>query len=106
MKKKEQEEKAYRPGLPVVRADAAGIDLGSREHWVCCPQREAEQANVRQFATTTVQRRLAPTGRVPDGCAMESTGFMTFELKRVDRQLSALPEYERSYADPSSSLCQ
>jgi hypothetical protein len=24
-------------GLPVVRANVAGIDLGSKQHWVCAP---------------------------------------------------------------------
>ena len=76
--KKRSKKKAYRPGLPVVRADAAGIDLGSREHWVCCPQREAEQANVRQFATTTVQLKALADWLQQEGVqtvAMESTGL-------------------------------
>ena len=76
--KKRSKKKAYRPGLPVVRADAAGIDLGSREHWVCCPQREAEQANVRQFATTTVQLKALADWLQQQGVqtvAMESTGL-------------------------------
>jgi len=25
-------------GLPVVRANVAGIDLGSKQHWVCAPK--------------------------------------------------------------------
>ena len=25
-------------GLPVVRPDVAGIDLGSQQHWVCAPR--------------------------------------------------------------------
>ncbi len=76
--KKRSKKKAYRPGLPLVRADAAGIDLGSREHWVCCPQREAEPANVRQFATTTVELKALADWLQEEGVqtvAMESTGL-------------------------------
>ena len=52
--------------------------MGSREHWVCCPQREAEQANVRQFATTTVQLKALADWLQQEGVqtvAMESTGL-------------------------------
>jgi transposase len=33
----------------------AGIDVGSREHWVCGPARPDEEPNVRVFGTTTEQ---------------------------------------------------
>jgi transposase len=42
-------------GLAPIRSDVAGIDIGSREHWVCVPAREDGQPNVRVFATTTAQ---------------------------------------------------
>ncbi len=76
--KEKSKETAYTAGLPVVRADAAGIDLGSREHWVCCPPREAEQANVRQFGTTTAELERLADWLQQEGVqtvAMESTGL-------------------------------
>ena len=50
------EKKKKRPGapsLPVVRPLVAGIDLGSKEHWVCGPARDDGEPNVRTFGTTT-----------------------------------------------------
>jgi len=38
--------------LQVRRANVAGIDLGSVEHYVACPPRDGE-ANVKVFGTTT-----------------------------------------------------
>jgi len=34
-------------GMPVVRADVAGIDVGSEQHWVCAP---ALTGNAREVA--------------------------------------------------------
>jgi len=39
--------------LKTIYANAAGIDLGSREHWVCGPPREDGTPNVQRFGTTT-----------------------------------------------------
>jgi transposase len=39
--------------LPVVRSDVAGVDIGSRQHWVAAPQSDADTPNVRVFSTTT-----------------------------------------------------
>lgn len=39
--------------LPVVRRDVAGVDIGSREHWVAAPQTDPSTPNVRVFGTTT-----------------------------------------------------
>ena len=38
--------------LTAIRPNVAGIDVGSREHWVCGPARE-DELNVRPFGTTT-----------------------------------------------------
>jgi len=70
-------------GLPVVRADAGGIDAGSAEHWVCCPAKPDGSANVRRFGTTTVE-----LGRIADwpetegvkSVAVESTGVYWIPL--------------------------
>jgi transposase len=39
--------------LPVIRPKVAGIDIGSREHWVCGPALPDGGVNVRVFFTTT-----------------------------------------------------
>ena len=62
--------------LPQIRPHAAGIDLGSVEHWVCGPSSDGETANVRVFRTTTPALEeladwLAEQG--VDTVAMEST---------------------------------
>jgi transposase len=42
--------------MPVVHVDAAGIDIGSRSHWVAVPaDRDAEP--VREFSSFTVTAR-------------------------------------------------
>jgi transposase len=48
-------ESAEAASLPKIRQDVAGIDIGSREHWVCGPERPDGKPNVRAFGTTTVQ---------------------------------------------------
>src|ERR1019366_10186528 len=40
-------------GLPVVRRGAAGIDLGSEEHWVCAPKVDGPGREVAKFGATT-----------------------------------------------------
>ena len=56
-KSKRRGKKKVRPiqALPVIRANSAGIDLGSEEHWVCGPARGDNKVNVQQFGTTTPQ---------------------------------------------------
>ena len=39
--------------LKTIQPDAAGIDLGSREHWVAGPPLEENTPNVQRFGTTT-----------------------------------------------------
>ena len=39
--------------LPVIRPLVAGVDVGSREHWVAGPQQDPNTPNVRVFLTTT-----------------------------------------------------
>jgi hypothetical protein len=40
-------------GLPVVRPNVAGIDLGSQEHWVCAPRVDGTGREVARFGATT-----------------------------------------------------
>lgn len=76
----------YLNELPVIRADVAGIDIGSREHWVCSPQIKKGTPNVRTFGTTTSQLRELADWLCELGVksiAMESTGVYwipVFEL--------------------------
>jgi transposase len=62
--------------LPIIRLDVAGIDVGSREHWVCGPGREDGEDNVRPFGTTTSQLEALADWLAERGVtsvAMEST---------------------------------
>ena len=62
--------------LPRIRPNVAGIDLGSREHWVCGPATADGEPNVRVFRTTTPQlQELANWLRAQgvESVAMEST---------------------------------
>lgn len=43
------------PALPSIRPKVAGIDIGSKEHWVCGPARDDGTPNVRWYRTTTSQ---------------------------------------------------
>lgn len=61
--------------LPVVRSNVAGIDIGSREHWVAAPPQEG-RSNVRVFVTTTAGLNGMADWLVEQGVesvAMEST---------------------------------
>jgi transposase len=64
-------------GLPVVRRDAAGIDLGSERHWVCAPTIDGTGREVADFGATTPELiRMAEwlAERKVRSVAMESTG--------------------------------
>lgn len=69
--------KGGRAALPVLQPDVAGVDLGSREHWVCGPTNADGEREVRVFGTTTPQlEQLATWLRAQQvrSVAMESTG--------------------------------
>ncbi|MGA7414024.1 MAG: IS110 family transposase [Bryobacteraceae bacterium] len=93
-------------GLPVVRPDVAGIDLGSERHWVCAPAINGEGREVNDFGATTAELiRMAQwlKERGVQSVAMESTGVywiapheileaQGFEVLLADtRQLSRVP---------------
>jgi transposase len=72
-------------GFPVVRPNAAGIDVGSREHYVAVPEGRAPQS-VRAFGCTTAElRALASWLRECgiDTVALESTGVYWIPLFEV-----------------------
>jgi transposase len=70
-------------GLKAIRPMVAGIDIGSREHWVCGPAREDGTPNVRVFGTTTVQLMELVEWLVAqsvESVAMESTSVYWIPL--------------------------
>ena len=74
--------------LSVTRANVAGIDLGSVEHYVACPPRDG-QANVKSFGTTTTELAALADWlqeeRV-ESVAMESTGVYWIPLYELLEQ--------------------
>ena len=40
-------------GLPVIRRNVAGIDLGSERHWVCAPTQDGSGREIASFGATT-----------------------------------------------------
>jgi len=80
--KKNKSNKAGR-ALRVIREKVAGIDLGSQQHWVCCPAREEAEPNVRTFGTTTPElEKLADwlESEAIESVAMEATGIYWIPL--------------------------
>jgi transposase len=72
-------EEAHDPdrGLPVVRPNVAGIDVGSKSHWVCAPTVDGTGREVEEFGATTPElEKLAQwlKQRKVESVAMESTG--------------------------------
>lgn len=64
-------------GLPVIRPNVAGIDLGSETHWVCAPKVDRTDVEVETFGATTPElERMAEwlKERKIESVAMESTG--------------------------------
>jgi transposase len=60
----------------LINPDAAGIGIGSREHWACVPSRSAEK-NVRAFGTFTADLEALADWFQQCGIktvAMEATG--------------------------------
>lgn len=67
----------------VIRPEVAGIDIGSREHWVAGPVRSDGAPNVRAFGTTTVQLQAVVQWLQAQGVrsvAMESTSVYWIPL--------------------------
>jgi transposase len=64
-------------GLPIVRPNVGGIDLGSERHWVCAPTVDGSGREVADFGATTPELiRMAQwlQARQVESVAMESTG--------------------------------
>lgn len=102
-------------GLPAIRADAAGIDIGSEKHWVCAPAPDGTGREIAAFAATTpalIEMAEWLKQRHVHSVAMESTGVywiaphevleaQGFEVRLVDtRQLAQVPGRDRK-SDPT-----
>src|SRR5260370_32198694 len=64
-------------GLPVLRTNVAGIDLGSESHWVCEPTVDGQGREVQEFGATTPELEKMTAWlkeRKVISVAMESTG--------------------------------
>ncbi len=81
-RKKQSQKIVIGPAWEPVNVHAAGVDIGSREHWVCVPPQAAE-CNVRKFGTFTADleaianwlRQCSVTS-----VAMEATGVYWIPL--------------------------
>lgn len=65
-----------RKGLEATRPMVAGVDIGSEEHWVCGPERDDGEREVRVFRATTAQLKEMAVWLREQGVesvAMEST---------------------------------
>lgn len=85
-KVKKRPRRKPKQGLRVIRPQVAGIDLGSREHYVCCPPTPEGDANVRHFGTTTPELyKLADwlKDQQVESVAMESTGVYWIPLYEI-----------------------
>jgi transposase len=104
-------------GLPIVRRNVAGIDLGSETHWACAPTLDGQGREIADFGATTSELiRLAEwlKARQVESVAMESTGVYWIAPHEVlegqglqvllvnARQLAEVPGRDRS-TDPSDS---
>jgi transposase len=72
--------------LKIIQTNAAGIDLGSREHWVCAPPRDDGTSNVERFGTTTPELYKLADWLKEQGVetvAMESTGVYWIPLYEI-----------------------
>jgi len=80
---KSKKQKRSPRSLKAIQPNAAGIDLGSREHWVAGPPLEDETPNVERFGTTTPELfRLADWLKQQgvETVAMESTSVYWIPL--------------------------
>jgi hypothetical protein len=76
MSKQRKKKRTESAPLPVLRPLVAGIDIGSKEHWVCGPQGADDKPNVQVFGTTTPELEQLANWLVEQGVksvAMEST---------------------------------
>jgi transposase len=105
---------AVAKALEALRPMVAGIDVGSKEHWVCGPARQDDQPNVRVFGTTTAQLNELANWLIEqkvESVAMESTSvywiplYELLESKGIEvvlvnaRQLHNVPGRKTDFHD-------
>ena len=105
-KTRDNVQKSQAIGLPVLQQHAAGIDIGSKEHWVCCPPKADGSVNVRRFGSRSCDLEELAAWLASEGIesvAMESTSvywiplYELLETKGFDvllanaKQLSHVP---------------
>lgn len=82
---KRKSKKTRLPSFPIINPNAAGIDIGSAEHWVAVPEDRDEQA-VRKFACFTqdldAMAAWLKKCRV-ETVVMESTGVYWIPLYQI-----------------------
>ncbi len=84
--KKKPSKKSKQPELSVINPHAAGIDLGSREHWACVPSSSTESTNIQPFGCTTPDLIALADWFTSGGVttvAMESTGVEWIPLFHI-----------------------
>ena len=85
-KAKSQKQRQSVQALKTIQANAAGIDLGSKEHVVAGPPREDQTPNVERFGTTTPELNRLADWLKQEGVetvAMESTGVYWIPLFEI-----------------------
>ena len=85
-KAKSQKHKQSVQVLKSIQPNAAGIDLGSKEHVVAAPPREGQTPNVERFGTTTPELNRLADWLKQEGVetvAMESTGVYWIPLFEI-----------------------
>ncbi len=78
----QKESKSKVKGLEVINKNAAGIDLGSKSHWVCCPP-VSDGKYIREFpsdTTSLIELVSFLKERDVTSVAMESTGVYWIPL--------------------------
>src|SRR6516225_6806793 len=74
---RKQEGGGKEEGMGALGRRVAGVDVGSKEHWVCAPVREGEGGEVGVFGATTAQLEKMATWLIErrvESVALESTG--------------------------------
>ena len=75
--------KRHPQSLETIQPNAAGVDLGSREHWVAGPPLEDAKPNVERFGTT-IEHLL--TRFLPRRDVTEEEVIFQLEQRHIQRQ--------------------
>jgi transposase len=117
-KKDSRQQKQVIAGLQAIQQHAAGIDIGSTEHWACAPLPDGSGREIASFGASTpelIRMREWLQGNGVETVAMDSTGVYWIapyevleaagmEVRLVDtRQLSNVPGRDKK-SDPGD--CQ